>query len=68
MKNGEWFTPPVESGLLDGIMRQEILRTRPVRVQKLYRDDLLNADAVYLSNALRGLVPSKINHERTRKT
>ena len=56
LKNGAWFTPPVESGLLDGIMRQEILRTRPVRVQKLYRDDLLTADAVYLSNALRGLV------------
>jgi len=55
-KNGAWFTPPVESGLLDGIMRQEILRTRPVRVQKLYPDDLLTADAIYLSNALRGLV------------
>jgi para-aminobenzoate synthetase / 4-amino-4-deoxychorismate lyase len=60
LKNGEWFTPPVESGLLDGIMRQEILRTRPVRIQKLYRNDLLSADAVYLSNALRGLVPVKL--------
>jgi para-aminobenzoate synthetase / 4-amino-4-deoxychorismate lyase len=56
LKNGAWFTPPVESGLLNGIMRQEILRTAPVRVQKLYVDDLLAADAVYLSNALRGLV------------
>jgi para-aminobenzoate synthetase/4-amino-4-deoxychorismate lyase len=56
LKNGAWFTPPVESGLLDGIMRQEILGTRPVCVQKLYRDDLLNADAIYLSNALRGLL------------
>jgi para-aminobenzoate synthetase/4-amino-4-deoxychorismate lyase len=59
-KNGAWFTPPVESGLLDGIMRQEILRTRPVRVQKLYRDDLLTADGIYLSNALRGLVPAEL--------
>jgi para-aminobenzoate synthetase/4-amino-4-deoxychorismate lyase len=57
LKSGIWFTPPLESGLLNGIMRQEILRTRPVRVQKLYCDDLLSADAVYLSNALRGLVP-----------
>lgn len=56
LKNGIWFTPPIESGLLNGIMRQEILGARPVRVQKLYRDDLLNADAVHLSNALRGLV------------
>jgi para-aminobenzoate synthetase / 4-amino-4-deoxychorismate lyase len=56
LKNGEWFTPPVESGLLDGVMRQEILRTKPVHIQKLYRNDLLTADAVFLSNALRGLV------------
>jgi para-aminobenzoate synthetase/4-amino-4-deoxychorismate lyase len=62
VKNGVWFTPPVEGGLLDGVMRQEILRTRLVRVQKLYRNDLLNADAVYLSNALRGLVTAK-QHE-----
>src|SRR5260370_38118791 len=45
-KNGKWFTPPLESGLLDGIMRQQILRTTPVRVQRLYRDELLNATVV----------------------
>ncbi len=67
MKNGKWFTPPVESGLLDGIMRQEILRTRPVRIQKLYHDDLLNADAVYLSNALRGLVRVKLTAKEREK-
>jgi para-aminobenzoate synthetase/4-amino-4-deoxychorismate lyase len=59
-KNGVWFTPPVESGLLDGIMRREILSARKVSVQKLYRDDLLDADAVYLSNALRGLLPVQL--------
>ncbi|MGA8482625.1 MAG: aminodeoxychorismate synthase component I [Chthoniobacterales bacterium] len=67
MKNGKWFTPPVESGLLDGIMRQEILRTRPVRIQKLDHDDLLNADAVYLSNALRGLVRVKLTAKEREK-
>jgi len=67
MKNGKWFTPPLESGLLDGIMRQEILRTRSVRIQKLYRDDLLNADAVYLSNALRGLVRVKLTAKEREK-
>jgi branched-subunit amino acid aminotransferase/4-amino-4-deoxychorismate lyase len=29
-------------------------------VQKLYPDDLLNADAVYLTNALRGIITSKL--------
>jgi para-aminobenzoate synthetase / 4-amino-4-deoxychorismate lyase len=66
-KNGAWFTPSVESGLLDGIMRQEILQTRPVRVQKLYLDDLLTADAVYLSNALRGLVRVQLTAKERQK-
>jgi len=56
VKDGIWFTPPLESGLLDGIMRQEILRTRRVRVRKLYNEDLRAAETVYLSNSLRGLV------------
>ena len=68
LKNGVWFTPPIESGLLDGIMRQEILRTKLVRVEKLYRDDLLTADAVCLSNALRGFVPVQLTTKKARKT
>jgi para-aminobenzoate synthetase / 4-amino-4-deoxychorismate lyase len=56
VKDGVWFTPPVESGLLDGIMRREILSMRRVFQPRLYHDDIVNADAVYLSNALRGLV------------
>jgi para-aminobenzoate synthetase/4-amino-4-deoxychorismate lyase len=56
VKDGVWFTPQIESGVLSGIMRREVLRTRPVREQTLYHENLLSADAVYLSNALRGLV------------
>jgi para-aminobenzoate synthetase / 4-amino-4-deoxychorismate lyase len=56
VKNGAWFTPPIESGLLNGIMRNEIVNTRRVYEEKLYHEDLINADAVYLSNSLRGLL------------
>ena len=56
VKDGVWLTPPIQSGLLNGVMRKEILRTRQVREQKLYYDDLVSADAVYLSNSLRGLI------------
>jgi para-aminobenzoate synthetase/4-amino-4-deoxychorismate lyase len=56
VKDGVWLTPPIQSGLLNGIMRKEILKTRQVREQKLYYDDLVSADAVYLSNSLRGLI------------
>ena len=56
VKDGAWFTPPIQSGLLNGVMRKEVLNSYKVQEQKLYREDLTNADEVYLSNSLRGLV------------
>jgi branched-subunit amino acid aminotransferase/4-amino-4-deoxychorismate lyase len=56
VKDGAWFTPPMESGLLNGVMRKEVLNTYKVQEQRLYREDLINADEVYLSNSLRGLL------------
>ncbi len=55
-KNGQWFTPPVECGLLAGVLRRHLLETRPeIEERILYPDDLHQADAVYLTNAVRGL-------------
>jgi para-aminobenzoate synthetase/4-amino-4-deoxychorismate lyase len=55
-KNGRWFTPPVECGLLAGVYRRHLLETRPeIEERVLYPDDLRQADAVYLTNAVRGL-------------
>jgi para-aminobenzoate synthetase / 4-amino-4-deoxychorismate lyase len=56
IRNGEWLTPPVTSGLLAGIYRNHILKTNPnARERVLYPDDLKNADELYLCNAVRGL-------------
>ena len=55
-KDGRWFTPPVECGLLAGVFRRHLLATRPeIGERALSIDDLREADAVYLSNAVRGL-------------
>jgi para-aminobenzoate synthetase / 4-amino-4-deoxychorismate lyase len=55
-KDGRWFTPPVECGLLPGVYRRYMLETRSDMEEKiLYLDDLKTADAVYLTNAVRGL-------------
>lgn len=56
VKDGAWFTPPIQSGLLNGVMRKEVLNSYKVQEQKLYREDLTSADEVYLSNSLRGLL------------
>jgi para-aminobenzoate synthetase/4-amino-4-deoxychorismate lyase len=56
VKNGRWFTPPIECGLLPGVQRRHLLESRPeIETRLLFVDDLLHADAVYLSNAVRGL-------------
>lgn len=54
--DGQWCTPPVTCGLLDGVERRHLLATRPAIVERiLTRADLERAEAVYLSNAVRGL-------------
>jgi para-aminobenzoate synthetase/4-amino-4-deoxychorismate lyase len=55
-KNGRWFTPPIQCGLLAGVQRRHILETQPnIEEKVLYPQDLRQADAIYLSNAVRGL-------------
>ena len=55
-KDGRWFTPPICCGLLGGVFRRHLLETRPeIQEQVLTLDDLRTADAVYLTNAVRGL-------------
>jgi para-aminobenzoate synthetase/4-amino-4-deoxychorismate lyase len=55
-KDGRWFTPPVECGLLAGVQRRQLLQSLPhVQEKVLTLGDLRQADAVYLANAVRGL-------------
>ncbi len=60
-KDGRWFTPPVECGLLAGVYRRHLLETRPeIEERVLTLDDLRMADAIYLTNAVRGLRRAEI--------
>jgi para-aminobenzoate synthetase/4-amino-4-deoxychorismate lyase len=68
-KDGRWFTPPIECGLLAGVQRRQILETQPnVEEKVLYPHDLRQADAIYLSNAVRGLQPVVIDWEDSPQT
>ena len=47
---------PIECGLLAGVYRRHLLETRPdIEERMLTLDDLRTADAVYITNAVRGL-------------
>jgi para-aminobenzoate synthetase/4-amino-4-deoxychorismate lyase len=55
-----WLTPPVEAGLLPGVMRSIILNDPKWNAYEanLSIDELRNAKEIMLSNALRGLIPA----------
>ncbi len=67
-KNGIFLTPPVECGLLDGVYRRHLLRNGSGRYieKRLKRNDLVEADAIYLSNSVRGLFRVQICEDRIR--
>lgn len=60
--NGIFYTPPVSCGLLEGTFRKYLIENKsiPIKEKVLYRDDLLKADKIYLTNAVRGMVEVKL--------
>lgn len=60
---GHWYTPPLASGLLPGVMRKVLLADPAWSAAErlLTLDDLRVAEAVIVCNALRGVLPAKIH-------
>jgi len=56
-RGDRWLTPPLTEGCLPGIMRRQVMRERGAAEAPLRVTDLLNADGVYLTNALMGCIP-----------
>jgi para-aminobenzoate synthetase/4-amino-4-deoxychorismate lyase len=52
--DGELLTPPVESGLLPGVLRETLLEEGRVGTRVLTRGDVERASRIYLINAVRG--------------
>jgi branched-subunit amino acid aminotransferase/4-amino-4-deoxychorismate lyase len=50
--SGRWRTPPVADGALPGLARRHLLSILDVEEKKIAREDLLLADAAFLSNSL----------------
>jgi para-aminobenzoate synthetase/4-amino-4-deoxychorismate lyase len=52
--DGEWWTPPLESGCLPGVHRRMLLEQGEVRERVLRPDDLARAGEIVLVNSVRG--------------
>jgi para-aminobenzoate synthetase / 4-amino-4-deoxychorismate lyase len=57
VKHGNcWLTPPVDAGVLPGVYRASLLKRMPeIQVVEFSVDQLLGADEVWLTNAVRGM-------------
>jgi para-aminobenzoate synthetase/4-amino-4-deoxychorismate lyase len=51
--NGKLYTPPISCGLLPGTQRAELVRKGVIHERIITRDDLQNADSIFVINALR---------------
>ncbi|MEP3890006.1 MAG: aminodeoxychorismate synthase component I [Hellea sp.] len=59
-KDGSLFTPPLNAGILPGILRSEMIESGDAIEKTLALSALLSADIVYLGNSLRGLMRAKL--------
>jgi para-aminobenzoate synthetase / 4-amino-4-deoxychorismate lyase len=55
---GRLLTPPLASGLLPGTLRAELLATGKAEERLLTLADLDAAEAIFLGNSVRGLIPA----------
>ena len=50
---GEWVTPPLESGLLPGVFREELLEKGEIRERVITAEQLSSAEEILLVNSVR---------------
>ncbi|WP_328765900.1 aminotransferase class IV [Devosia aurantiaca] len=56
--DGQLTTPPLSSGLLPGTLRAELIASGEAIERVLTLADLHRAEAIYLGNSVRGLIPA----------
>jgi branched-chain amino acid aminotransferase len=57
VKGGAIKTPFLEDGILDGITRRRVRELAPVIETHLYPGDLRDADEIFLTSSIRGVLP-----------
>jgi para-aminobenzoate synthetase/4-amino-4-deoxychorismate lyase len=58
--DGKWWTPPVDAGVLPGVMRAVLIEELGAAERTLTMDDLQKAEALLISNALRGGLKARL--------
>lgn len=53
--DGKFYTPPLSCGLLNGVLRQNLIDSGVCSEKILYKTDLLEAENIYCINSVRGI-------------
>lgn len=61
--DGPLATPPLESGLLAGVLRAELIAKGLAQEKTLWPIDLAGAAAIFVGNSLRGLIPATLSQD-----
>jgi 4-amino-4-deoxychorismate lyase len=65
-QKGQWHTPIIDRCGIAGVVRAWVLENLPdTHAQVLSKDDVMQAEAVFLCNAVRGIMPVQRLDERT---
>ncbi|MDP2303014.1 MAG: aminodeoxychorismate synthase component I [Ignavibacteria bacterium] len=68
LKKGEkYFTPPIDSGILNGIGREVFINSNDVIETKLYSIDLFKAEEILLTNSVRGVIRVNLLKDKDKK-
>ena len=52
------YTPPLDEGILPGVLRQALIDTGEASEKRLTLNDLKQSENIYVGNSLRGLLPA----------
>lgn len=53
--DGKFYTPPLECGLLNGVLRQQMIQKNELMEKILYLSDLKKAENIFCINSVRGM-------------
>jgi para-aminobenzoate synthetase/4-amino-4-deoxychorismate lyase len=55
-----WWTPPIDAGVLPGVMRAVLLEELNAAERTITQEELKSTEALILSNALRGAIKARL--------
>lgn len=64
-QNGQLFTPKLDRSGVNGVVRRWLLSEEAIQQVKVKLDEVIHADAVFMTNCINGIVPVKRLASRT---